>query len=162
MIELNLTYQESKKILELGYDFSKVCREFELHRYGMFLKKIKLTNDCFALLDNEDSEEFAAELDYTNLGSVLIDKFIPIIPKAALEACLPREIELDDLDLLKYVMDSYESLSYSRILPSISGECLKYEVPKQGMFFNSAFEAFLWVHEYYPEELKAKFDEVMG
>jgi hypothetical protein len=28
--------------------------------------------------------------------------------------------------------------------------------------FNSAYEAFIWCHENYPEELKAKFDEVMG
>jgi len=27
MIELNLTYEESKKILELGYDFSENCPE---------------------------------------------------------------------------------------------------------------------------------------
>jgi hypothetical protein len=26
----------------------------------------------------------------------------------------------------------------------------------------SSFEAFLWCHENYPEELKAKFEEVMG
>jgi len=28
--------------------------------------------------------------------------------------------------------------------------------------FDSAYEAFLFCHENYPEELKKKFDEVMG
>lgn len=155
MIELNLTYEESKKILELGYDFSKVCREFELHRYGMFLKKIKLTNDCFALLDNEDSEEFAAELDYTNLESVLIDKFIPIIPKAALEACLPDINPLDDERLPDLDTRRLKVFKYHIDMCDREHE----ETIKQ---FNSAYEAFIWCHEHYPKELKKKFDEVMG
>jgi len=29
MIELNLSFEQSKKILELGYDFSEVCTFFK-------------------------------------------------------------------------------------------------------------------------------------
>lgn len=157
MIELDCTYEESKKILELGFDFTSICGNFELHEEGKITKFVLVERHDDGLVSLWDCSEHEANIYSTKSWWI-----IPIIPKAALEACLPREIEIDDLDLLKYVMDSYESLSYSRILPSISGECLKYEVPKKGMFFNSAFEAFLWLHEYYPEELKKKFDEVMG
>ena len=166
MIELNLTYEESKKILELGYDFSSVCATFsasgKTSSHGLPFATM-ITNPFLKEVGYLKNLNHLKSLPYMRLDKEInIDSITPIIPKAALEACLPREIELDDLDLLKYVMDSYESLSYSRILPSISGECLKYEVPKKGMFFNSAFEAFLWVHENHPEELKRKFDEVMG
>jgi hypothetical protein len=35
MIELNCSHEESKKILDLGYDFSKVCLEFRsVNIYG--------------------------------------------------------------------------------------------------------------------------------
>jgi hypothetical protein len=157
MIELNLTYEESKKILDLGYDFSKVCREFELHRYGMFLRKIKLTNDCFALLDNEDSEEFRAELDYTSLESVLVDGFTPLIPKDALEKCLPST-----LDILDYL----GNLDLSSFAKRFTCEVIDlHSIMQKGVtheWFTTAYEAFIWCHEHYPEELKKKFDEVMG
>ena len=38
MIELNLTYEQSEKILKLGYDFSSICRDFELQRNDNIIK----------------------------------------------------------------------------------------------------------------------------
>jgi hypothetical protein len=179
MIELNCSYEESKKILDLGYDFSKVCREFELHRHGMFLRKIKLTNDCFALLNNEDSEEFAAELDYTSLESVLVDGFAPIIPKDALAKCLPEfETNKAWFSMVKdnysearthyWVFETPKTIPQSdtwnrrpRMLMRYVKNQMLYE-NLHSAYFKSAFKAFTWCHEHYPEELKKKFDEVMG
>ena len=85
MIELNLTYEESKKILELGYNFGNICTKFELRNNDEvkinFGEKIssKSIRSQYTLIDNESWFQ----------GIAWIENFVPIIPKAALEACLP-------------------------------------------------------------------------
>lgn len=73
MIELNLSFEESKKILELGYDFSPVCVKFvsDVYHRDEFLK---VAPDLYAAV--------GVRRYYEN-----IYKPIPIIPKAVLESC---------------------------------------------------------------------------
>jgi hypothetical protein len=91
------------------------------------------------------------------LDSISIKEATPIIPKAALEACLPSTLNFQN-----YLGD----LSLSSFAKRFSREVIDlYSVMETGVthhWFTSAFEAFLWCHENYPEELKKKFDEVMG
>ena len=135
MIELNCSYEESKKILELGYDFSKVCWKSQywynsdgiaehIHGTGLLLSTIEYrikSNGC---------------------KDAVITGVIPIIPKAALEACLP---ELSGSIWLKNLRTNWMILD-------LDPHIIKLE---------SIFKAFLWCHENYPEELKRKFKEVM-
>ena len=129
MIELNLTYEESKKILELGYDFTEICTVFTYAAKVSFFK-IPMTNNVYT-----DGIKFYEE------GSQ--EGFISIIPKAALEACLP---ELSGSTWLKNLRTNWMILD-------LDPHIIKLE---------SIFKAFLWCHENYPEELKKKFEEVMG
>ena len=103
MIELNCSYEESKKILELGYDFSRVCTRFECRDdddikvvYGEKITENTIRNQ-YTLIDNEPLFQ----------GKAWCQGFIPIIPKAALEACLP--------DFL-CVKDFYGELDRSRFV----------------------------------------------
>jgi hypothetical protein len=163
MIELNCTYEESKKIRELGYDFSAVCWRFELRDY-MGLSKF------FVRLDEELAIEVDTETDHLNWNglrnwceSYKMGQFtIPIIPKAALEACLPDRLQIET-----------QKLGYTEIEECYPGKELgygqyNYWYSSNGKPFNSrcfkdgVYEAFLWCHENYPEELKAKFGEVMA
>jgi hypothetical protein len=146
MIELNLTYEESKKILELGYDFSSICREFEHKPTNS--KKIKINENIF-IEENVNIGSFDEAYPVRAVKSLLEFGFIPLIPKAALKACLPRN--LDHHPYSSHLVCRLEKLGYRR-----NGKEYPY------INFNSAFEAFLWLHENYPEELKKKFDEVMG
>jgi hypothetical protein len=171
MIELNCTYEESKKILELGYDFSPVCPFYRVIKG----KSISIFNGIefipnLGLVERLESEvlaELGRREIHSNTGKSyrkhLLEKNIfieitPIIPKAALEACLPSD---GDLKGLKW------------LAPNSSGHFTLLELD-DGVFeytgrlssfalknFDSAFEAFLWCHENYPAELKKKFDEVI-
>lgn len=136
MIELNLTYEESKKILELGYDFSSVCIDWSTEhtkyiKVGSKLIEPRLVEEL-ELAHNQELHPnnilWNYSLEFSEVESKIQDFInpwaidwityyppIPIIPKAALEACLP---------------------DYS-------------------------FEAFIWCHENHPEELRKKFNEVM-
>ena len=123
MIELNCTYEESKKIFELGYDFTEICTEWQDR---------ELSTPC--ITDKYKLPETAC----------------PIIPKAALEACLP------DLSYSTYVrgwlghtLCDLDHREYSPNLITLAKR------------FNSVYEAFMWCHENYPEELRKKFEEVM-
>jgi hypothetical protein len=136
-MELNCTHEESKKILELGYDFSSVCDRFieELTR----LKKPEyIEREYF------DIVVFRSEVDQH-----IKDSWIPIVPKAALETCLlidlPPESEYD----------------YRYFEKCCGGDVIELEGKSKSIKFNSAFEAFIWCQEKYPEELRAKFEEVM-
>ena len=154
MLELNCTYEESKKILELGYDFSKVCWK-SLYEYrdqyslNQTFIKIHLHGTHLSLASIED------EIKYRMSKYGIVDLVTPIIPKAALEACLPEHEE----DGIWYIW-----LGYTRCMTQSPDDCdtsnLEYFLPNPDI--NSGFEAFRWCHENYPEELKAKFDEVMG
>jgi hypothetical protein len=146
MIELNCSHEESKKILDLGYDFSKVCLEFRsVNIYGGETY-IKVNDKCYI---HKTSIVFSGDLNFNALEKLEPD-YIPIIPKDALAKCLPEVI--------------YSSIWCN--LAEWRGHCLFYmEGLKPTVLlepFNSAYEAFIWCHENYPEELKAKFDEVMG
>jgi hypothetical protein len=158
MIELNLTYEESKKILELGYDFSKVCCKFESRDYMGLSKFFVRLDDCLAI-------ECDNEIDYINYNglrnwceSYKMGTFtVPLIPKAALEACLPTIILDTEQGRIYYLsFDGNKTPNYRYQHETLDGIRTTYTD------YKSALEAFLWVHENYPEELKNKFDEVMG
>jgi hypothetical protein len=151
MIELNLTYEESKKIIELGYDFRKISTDF-VTKSGR--GKLKRVNDILAVdagIKIADINQCPHDLpDFFYF--VESEKLIPIIPKAALEACLPDYLRYED----KHTWAGHTSIC----LAYGTGEDLTIE--NYTTEHESAFEAFMWCHEYYPEELKRKFDEVMA
>lgn len=133
MLELNCSYEESKKILELGYDFSYICYEYQ-----------------------EDEHSYPCRSHPSE-----VPEGIPIIPKVALEACLPDRLQIET-----------QKLGYTEIEECYPGKELgygqyNYWYSSNGKPFNSrcfkdgVYEAFLWCHENYPEELKKKF-EVMN
>ena len=155
MIELNCSYEESKKILELGYDFSPVCPFYRVVKAN----SISLYNGIefifnLGLIDRLESEvlaELEREQIHPNLGKnyrkSLLEKnifteIIPIVPKAALEACLP---DLSGSTWLKNLRTNW-------VILDLDPHIIKLE---------SIFEAFTWCHNNYPEELKRKFKEVM-
>jgi hypothetical protein len=143
-MELNLTHEESKKILELGYDFSPVCDRFieELTR----LKKPEYI----------EKEHFYIEVFRSEVDQHIKDSWIPLIPKAALEACLPTIILDTEQGRIYYLsFDGHKTPNYRyqhKTPDNIRTIYTDYE---------SVFKAFLWCHEKYPEELKAKFEKVM-
>ena len=139
MIELNCTYEESKKILELGYDFSPVC-----DRFVQELAKLKEPEYI-------EQEQFLVTIFRTETNQRMSDSLIPIIPKAALEACLPDYQRYED----KHTWAGHTSIC----LAYGTGEDLTIE--NYTTEYESAFEAFIWCHENYPEELRKKFKEVM-
>ena len=145
MIELNLTYEESKKILELGYDFAPVCDRFieELSR----LKKPEYI----------EQEYFQVTIFRTEINQRMSDSLTPIIPKAALEACLPTTLSFgfnEDVYLMYEYCD--KEFQYYQSPDYYCSDGKIYYSSK------SAYEAFIWCHENYPEELGKKFEEVMG
>lgn len=165
MIELNLTYEESKKILELGYDFSPVCPFYRVVK-GRSMSLFNGVEFIFNLgLIERLESEVLAELErkeiHPNLGKSyrkslveknIFDEIIPIIPKAALEDCLP------DYSFTDAANRKLSCRWYGHI--PICNEA--YALNNIHLHHKSAYEAFMWCHEHYPEELKAKFDEVMA
>ena len=150
MIELNCRNEESKKILELGYDFTSICSNFELHEKRKITKFVLVERHDDGLVSLWDCNEHGAYIYSTKCWWIT-----PIIPKAALEACLPDINPLDDERLPNLDTRRLKVSKYHIDMCDREHE----ETIKQ---FNSAFEAFLWLHEHYPEELKKKFDEVMA
>jgi len=156
MLKLNCTYEESKKILELGYYFSKVCWKSlyeyrDQHNLDRTFINIHLHGTHLSLTSIEDE----IKCQMSKYG--IIDLVTPIIPKAALEACLPKKIELTKFEDCRFIHNlDLQTISLSYFFDDYYS-C--YEEQKE---FKSAFEAFIWCHENYPEELKAKFDEVMA
>lgn len=164
MIELNCSYEESKKILELSYDFSKICTKFELHQdkeikvcYGEKVSRETIRNQ-YTLID--DNPWFQ--------GKAWVQDFIPIIPKAALEACLPDNSlfpissEEHSLDWVIYQKYRFIGLRFwSTKSAKSEGGHITWHQPEERHRFQSIYEAFIWCHENYPEELKKKFEEVM-
>lgn len=145
MIELNLTHKESKKILELGYDFSPVCDRF-------VQELVKLKEPEYI-----EQEQFLVTIFRTETNQRMSDSLIPIIPKAALEACLPTTLSFgfnEDVYLMYEYCD--KEFQYYQSPDYYCSDGKIYYSSK------SAYEAFIWCHENYPEELKKKFEEVMG
>jgi hypothetical protein len=147
MLELNYTYEESKKILELGYDFSSVCTKFEFreNEEATTLTFLYSCGEIVTMWNPRMSEPYSYHLKSSPASGI-----IPIIPKAALEACLP---------ILKgFYYLSKQHVSQDKIIPRDNNERL-VNYPYSEM---TAYTAFIWCHENYPEELKAKFEEVMA
>lgn len=161
MIELNCSYEESKQILELGYDFSKVCWKTGYYWDEAYLEH---THGTGLLIETQ-----AYRISYLNDHKGNTRDHTPIIPKAALEACLPMELPIlnENIDeswklyLLKNLYGA-ETISYQKILSLPADEIYKIHRADWDKLIVSAFEAFIWCHEHYPEELKKKFSEVMG
>jgi hypothetical protein len=152
MLELNCSCEESKKILELGYDFRSACTVFEESNYTYH----KIHKNLYSIATNEI---YGRIVFIGTLDGGLPRGSIPLIPKAALEACLPTLI-VDENNKRDYFLSyngqkkpTYHYHKYSELFKAETAIHLNYE---------SAFEAFLWCHENCPEELKAKFDEVMA
>lgn len=143
MIELNCTYEESKKILELGYDFSSICTKFE------YVNKLKDGHAVIYKVGNVFSD--GIKFYQPTYGLVMLEGFTPIIPKAALEACLPDYLLKKGCHLFYHVRKFMGELYWA----NCRDESLTEE-------WFSIFEAFLWCHENYAAELKKKFDEVMA
>ena len=156
MIELNCTYEESKKILELGYDFSKVCWK-SLYEYrdqwnlNKAFIRIHVHGTGLSLTLIED------QINYQMEKYGIIDLVTPIIPKAALEKCLPATLN---------ILDYSGNLDLSSFAKRFACEVIDlHSIMQKGVtheWFTTAFEAFIWCHEKHQEELKKKFDEVMG
>ena len=154
MIELNLTYEESKKILELGYDFSKVCDRFFIKQ-----KDFQGDSESYFFKMNSSSDMFPLNATISPYDEVWyhglslndnLQEVIPIIPKAALEDCLPDYLLKKGCNLFYHVHKFMGELYWV----NSRDESLTDD-------WFSAYEAFIWCHENYPEELKKKFDEVM-
>ena len=167
MIELNCSYEESKKILELGYDFSNICWIFRRETPSFKMNLMKIDEDFFVFTTPE-GESFGDQIDrsYSSIEDVLKLGYVPIIPKAALEACLPHLAEEPHIKnariwLGKDLYAIQEDCIYSLDSDDIGYGSYFLERLKDRAF-ESTFEAFLWGHENYPEELKKRFKEVMG
>ncbi len=137
MIELNCSYEQSKKILDLGYDFTFICRDFELREEKEITKFVLVEKHDDGLVSLWDCGERKTCIYSTKSWWI-----IPIVPKAALEACLP---DLSGSTWLK-------NLKTNWVILDLDPHIVKLE---------SIFEAFTWCHNNYPEELKRKFKEVM-
>ena len=161
MIELNCSYEESKKILELGYDFSPVCATFsasgKTSSHGLPFATM-IINPSLKGVGHLENLNHLKSLPYMRLDKEIdIDSITPIIPKAALEACLPDKLDIASLDNCVFVKNI--DLKTISLFYFFEDYYSCYEEQKE---FNSAYEAFIWCHEHYPEELKKKFNEVMA
>ena len=166
MIELNCSYEESKKILELGYDFSKVCDRFFIKYKGYYgdtegyFFKMNDSSDMFPLgatiSTYDEVWDHGISLEHEH------EEVTPIIPKAALLMALPsfeRTLVSKHYEHLSFVADSDFRFIY--LEETHSGNTFKVFDSEEGKE-PALIKAFLWCHEHYPEELKKKFDEVMG
>lgn len=175
MIELNLTYEESKKILELGYDFSKICVGWSTEhtkyiKVGNKLIEPRLVEEL-ELAHNQELHPnnflWNYSLEFSEVESKIHDFInpwaidwityyppIPIVPKAVLEACLPDIVDAYHGDLAWYIPRNPLEYRLCRDGDLVTSLLLEE--------FDSAYEAFIWCHENYPEELRKKFKEVMG
>lgn len=152
MIELNCSYEQSKKILDLGYDFTFICRDFELREEKEITKFVLVEKHDDGLVSLWDCSERKTCIYSTKSWWI-----VPIIPKAGLEKCLP--------DFL-YVKGFDGELDRSRFVKRLCNGMIDLNSQDSATvshdWFNSVYEAFIWCHNNYPEELKAKFEEVMA
>ena len=159
MIELNCSYEESKKILELGYNFKKISTDF-VTKSGR--GKLKRVNDILAVdagIKIADINQCPHDLpDFFYF--VESENLIPIIPKAALEACLPEYGGYEHDSEITYTWAGYTAMKSVCFID----ECTSQHIGIDEYLYRpkSAYEAFIWCHENYPEELRKKFDEVMA
>lgn len=145
MQDLDLTYEESKQILELGYDFSLVCKEF-IYKSGDYIRhfygvKIKDSVMCYRVIENGVQKE-----------SQLVQfkpTTVPIIPKAALQKCLIVDFPVDT------------EYDYRHFEKCCKDDGVQLEGFNELINFKTSLEAFLWCNENYPKELKQRFAEVI-
>jgi len=161
MLELNCSYEESKRILELGYDFSKVCWKSsyeyrDQHNLNKKFISIYLHGTGSSSIDIEDGIKHRMS-KYGVVGLVT-----PVIPKAALEACLPDYNGYDNDSVITYTWAGHTSMRSVCFIPEWNRFTSAISIDEYLTKHHSAFEAFLWCHENYPDELKKKFDEVMA
>lgn len=161
-MELNLSYEQSKEILELGYDFSKVCWK-SLYQYrdqyslNQTFIKIHLHGTGLSLASIED------EIKCRMSKYGIVDLVTPIIPEAALLKCLPDLEEEPHIKNARLWLgkDLYLDSEDCIYLGDIDGDGVgygSYELERlKDQEFKSGYEAFVWCHQHYPEELKAKF-----
>ncbi len=152
MLELNCSYEESKRILELGYDFSSICTKFECREMVMnneeatTLTFLYSCGEIMTMWNPGMSEPYSYHLKSSPASGI-----IPLIPEAALEKCLPDYLLKKGCHLFYHVRKFMGELYWAN--------CRDESLTKEWF---SNFEAFIWCHENYPDELKAKFDEVMA
>ena len=155
MLELNYSYEESKKILELGYDFSSVCTKFEFreNEEATTLTFLYSCGEIVTMWNPRMSEPYSYHLKSSPASGI-----IPIIPKAALEACLPFKVGIDARYFRKFYKTTYSEEEFEVYQAGVN------ELESNAVIFSSSsiYEMFTWLHENYPEELKKKFDEVMA
>jgi hypothetical protein len=148
MIELNLTYEESKKILSLGYDFRRASNVF-INEQGRIYNR---ANNYLAVARDITLYEIDKRPDLIPAFFRFIDHLTPIIPKAALEECLPNHL-IKKGDEKKTWISRYHAYKCKE---SFWWENTHYETLTDDLF--SLIEAFTWCHEHYPKELKEKFN----
>lgn len=154
MIELNLTYEESKKILDLGYDFRRVSNIF-VNEQGRFYNR---ANNYLAVARDITLYEIDQRPDLIPAFFRFIDHLTPIIPKSILQDFL--------LLRFKYETD-YEHLITCTPLGSNKCQIVRW-LSTRGTDYaagtmeaeGSLCEAFEWLHKHYPKELKDKFNEL--
>jgi hypothetical protein len=155
MLELNYSYEESKKILELGYDFSSVCTKFEFreNEEATTLTFLYSCGEIMTMWNPRMSEPYSYYLKSSPASGI-----IPLIPKAALEACLPFKVGIDARYFRKFYKTTYSEEEFEVYQAGVN------ELESNAVIFSSSsiYEMFTWLHENYPEELKKKFDEVMA
>jgi hypothetical protein len=152
-MELNCTYEESKKILELGYDFSPVCDRFieELTE----LKRPERIERVY----------FGVVVFRSEVNQHIKDSWIPIVPYDALAKCLMgfsfhEETEDHSRLLHTYSYRQYPKNIFEAHYPSMETELSPISHLCR-IAFSSAYEAFIWGHDKFPKQLKEKFEEVM-
>jgi hypothetical protein len=161
MIELNCSYEESKKILQLGYDFRKICTKFEVKtdiEYQVCHGAV-ITSDKWNRVEIESSRVIQDEGKLEHGQRIAFNPLsIPIIPKAALEKCLPDSVGIDCRYFRKFYKTKYSEEEFEVYEAGVN------ELESNAVVFDckSIYEMFLWVHENYSKELKKKFSEVMG
>ena len=158
MIELNLTYEESKKILELGYDFRRVSNVF-VNEQGRIYNR---ANNYLAVARDITLYEIDKRPDLIPAFFRFIDHLTPFIPKAALQQCLPHgwwfamSREEHHMDWVIYQGSEYVGLRFWATKCK-DGHITTHQ-PEERFRFMSIYEAFLWTHDHYPKELKEKFN----
>ncbi len=156
-MELNLTYEESKKILEFGYDFRSICTKFEFreNEEATTLTFLYSCGEIVTMWNPRMSEPYSY-----HLKSIPALGIIPLIPKAALLMSLPffeEGLVYKYHGHLSFQIDS--NFQFIHLKETCSGEVVELFLSDNE---NPALiKVFLWCHENYPEQLRAKFEEVM-
>jgi len=154
MIELNLTYEESKKILDLGYDFRRVSNVF-VNEQGRFYNR---ANNYLAVARDITLYEIDQRPDTLPAFFRFIDHLTPIIPKGALEACLPEYEGYEHDSEITYTWAGHTAMKSVCFIDECTPRHIGIGIDEYLYRTKSAYEAFVWCHEHYPKELKDKFN----